>query len=150
MAKRTKEPEQAKRAGEELARGGAAPGASDLGLGDFKHPLDTVEGCEGYVQRLYFEITSRHGTKTANRIFDAWGTPPGRVRQRFEKVMLWSWFEIGKNQGLSLKEIATKLHEINKTVPREDRYGGQSVGAIVRAIERLPQYVPKAKHRRRR
>jgi hypothetical protein len=121
-------------------------GASTL-LGKVKHPLDTIEACEQYLQWLHIEIVGRHGTAVAYRIFDRWGTPSSGSQDRFEKAMLWSWWEIMKRGGATLEEAAERLDRQNKKSPREDRYGGPSAGAIAKRIQRLPQYVPIRKRR---
>jgi hypothetical protein len=61
--------------------------------------------------------------------------------------MLWSWWELMKLSGATLKEAAERLEKQNRKSAREDRFGGASAEAIAKNIQRLPQYVPIRKRR---
>jgi hypothetical protein len=144
MAKKTqrarkRSPKAKPAAGEPTAHGLTGSAVADL----FGDPLASVESCKRAARSLFMQISSRHGTEAAERIF-ATARPTDR-RRKLIKEQIRTFYMIGKSQGWNLQETAKKLIDWNKE--HKAGYDLQSEVAVKKAIRRLPEYVPTKKRR---
>jgi hypothetical protein len=125
---------------------------ADLFDSDSQDFLGSVEYSRQRAIALRQEIVRQHGEETANRIFDALGSPSASKKRRLDEMTLQTFFQIGRKQGWSDVETAQRFIAWNKKGPKASRLTKyvNSESAVIRKIARLEGVKKKAPLRKKR
>jgi hypothetical protein len=108
-------------------------------LGDLSvEGCESVFGCKHIAQQLFTLITTRHGERTARRIFAMWGTPPTTRRL----AMIKNFGLLGRLDLMeepNVQRLARQIAKENEGLPRKDRRGPGSTNpvALEKQIRRI-------------
>jgi hypothetical protein len=83
---------------------------------------DSIDGCKFMAHLLFMLIREHHGEQCARRIFAMWGKPPS-PRQRRRNANFGLLIEFDMMQGPNVQQLARKLAEENKALPRGQQNG---------------------------